>query len=228
MPILALLNQKGGVGKTTLATNIASCLALEGDSVLYIDADPQGSGLDWSAARQSPPLFNLVGLPKNTLHRDLPSLSAPYAWTVIDGPPLASDIARSAILAADLVIIPVQPSGVDIWSAKKIVDLVSEAAAMKPNLKAAFAINRKAVGTAIGRDLYQSLAANYPDIAICSAQVCQRIGFAESITQGLSVLETEPKGQAAQEIKALTAEIREQSHEQEIVRHKPKTAARSR
>jgi cellulose biosynthesis protein BcsQ len=78
------------------------------------------------------------------------SHAKPYRWTFIDGPPLASDIARSAILASDLVIIPLPPSPLDVWSAKKIVDLISEAAVMKPNLKSVFTINRKIANTAAG------------------------------------------------------------------------------
>src|SRR5450631_1732931 len=116
MSVICLLNQKGGVGKTTLALNIAASFALAGDAVLYVDADPQANALDWSAVRQQPPLFNVVGMPRNTLHTQLPTLGAKYDWTFIDGPPLAGDVAKSAILASDLIIIPVQPSGADKWS----------------------------------------------------------------------------------------------------------------
>src|ERR1700728_4574224 len=120
MSIICLLNQKGGVGKTTLALNLAASFALARDSVLYVDADPQATALDLSAIRPLAPLFNVVGMPRNTLHTQLPTLSANYRWTFIDGPPLAGDVAKSAILASDLIIIPLQPSGADKWSTEKI------------------------------------------------------------------------------------------------------------
>jgi chromosome partitioning protein len=213
--IVSLLNQKGGVGKTTLAINLAAYFSLAGESVLYIDADPQATALDWSAMRQKKPLFNVVGLPKNTLHRDLPTLSEPYQWTFIDGPPLVFDVAKSAIMASHLVIIPVQPSGPDIWSAKKIVELVSEATVFKPALKAVLTVNRKTVGTAIGKHFREDLTAAFPGLPVLSAEISQRVIFAESNSTGMSVLEMEPKGQAAQEIIALAQEIKEfTSHEQ--------------
>jgi chromosome partitioning protein len=149
----------------------------------------------------------VVGLPKNTIHRDLLSLAAPYRWAFIDGPPRVYDVARSAIMASDLVLIPVQPSPYDVWSAKEIADLITEAIVMKPNLKAAFAINRKVVNTAIGRDVTEALA-GYP-FPVFKAAISQRVVFAESAGQGLTVLETDPQGQAAREIRALASEIRE-------------------
>lgn len=207
MPVLALLNQKGGVGKTTLATNIAAVLAQDGQKVLLIDADQQGSALDWSAARVGEALFPVVGLPKDTLHRQIAALASPYDWTIIDGPPRVYNVAKSAIAASDLVVIPVQPSPYDVWAAKEIVDLIAEVQVIKASLKAVFAVNRKIVGTAIGRDVVEALA-GYP-LPVLKAFVCQRVGFAETAAAGQTILETEPKGTAAQEIRALVSELKE-------------------
>jgi chromosome partitioning protein len=222
MPVLALLNQKGGVGKTTLATNIATALALQGKKVLYIDADQQGSGLDWSAARKGQPLFPVVGLPRDTLHREIAALSQPYEWVIIDGPPRVYSVAKSAIAASDMVVIPVQPSPYDVWAAKEIVDLITEVTVIKANLKAVFAINRKIVGTAIGRDVVESFA-TYP-LPVLKSAVSQRVGFAETAAAGKTVLETDPHGHAAQEISALVTEIMEYLHEQQIDQHRSEPA----
>lgn len=205
--IISLLNQKGGVGKTTLAVHIATALALRNERVLMVDADPQGSALDWSASRTGEALFPVVGLPKPSIHREIPALAADYRHVVIDGPPRVYDVARSAILASELVIIPVQPSPYDVWAAKEIVDLIQEASSFNEILKSSFAINRKIVNTAIGRDVIDALS-EYP-VPVMKAQVCQRVSFAESAAQGQTVLETDPRGAAAQEITALVNEILE-------------------
>lgn len=205
MPIFAFLNQKGGVGKTTLATNFATVLAQHGQKVLYIDADPQGSALDWSASRQADPLFNLVSLPRENLHREIADLSKPYDYTIIDGPPAVATLTRSAVAASDMVIIPIMPSPYDIWAANKVIDLITEVQVVKTDLKAVFAVNRKIVGTAIGRDVKNALA-SYP-FTVLQSEICQRVSFAESAAKGMAVVETEPKGHAADEIRALTHEI---------------------
>lgn len=203
--VIAVLNQKGGAGKTTLSIHLATALARDGRKTLLVDADPQGSALDWAAARTGDPLFPVAGLPKKSIHKELPALAAGYAAVVIDGPPRVYDVAQSAILAADLVLIPVQPSPYDVWAAKEIVDLLGEAAVYKPGVKAAFVINRKIVNTAIGRDVAAALA-EYP-VRVLDAAVCQRVLFAESAAQGLTVYDLVPGGPAAREIDALAAEV---------------------
>ncbi len=203
--VIAILNQKGGVGKTTLAVHLATALARKKRSVILLDADPQGSALDWAAARQGNPLFPVVGLPKSSIHKELPTLAANYDIVVIDGPPRVYDVARSAIMAADLVLVPVQPSPYDVWAAKEIIDLLTEASVFKPSIRKAFVINRKIANTAIGRDVAQALS-DYP-IPVLASAICQRVAFAESATQGLTVYELDPDMLASQEMDALAAEV---------------------
>ena len=211
--ILGFLNQKGGVGKTTLAVHVADALARREHRVLLVDADPQGSALDWAATRVGKPLFPVAGLPRASIHKELPSLAHGYDFIVIDGPPRVYDVARSSIMASDLILIPVQPSPYDVWAAKEIVDLVKEAAIFKPGLKSAFVINRKIVNTALGRDVADALA-EYP-VPVLKATICQRVALAESAAQGLTVFETAPESSAAREITALVDEILEQGARQE-------------
>jgi len=207
MLVLSVLNQKGGVGKTTLSIHLATALAKQGKRVLMVDADPQSSALDWSASRQGDPLFSVIGLPKPSLHRELPGIAKDYEVVVIDGPPRVYEVTRSAILASDIVLVPVQPSPYDVWAAKEIVDLLNEAATFKENLKSAFVINRRIVKTAIGRDVTEALA-EYP-LPVLKAAISQRVSFAESAAQGKTVLDTDPDGRASQEIQALVREIME-------------------
>ena len=203
--IVGVLNQKGGVGKTTLSVNLAACLARTGARVLLIDADPQGSSLDWAAARQGEPLFSVVGFPRATIHKEIAQLGQGYDHIIIDGPPRVTDLARSAIMASDIVLIPVQPSPYDIWAAEEVVKLITEARVYKENIKSVFVVNRKITNTAIGRDVREALAA-YP-IHVLDASIAQRVVFAEAAAQGQAIFEIDPTGPAVAEMEAVAAEL---------------------
>ena len=203
--IIGVLNQKGGVGKTTISVNLAAALAVN-RRVLLVDADPQGSALAWSSLRERDSVFPVVGMAKPTLHRDLPSLARDYEVVVIDGAPRVNELARATILASDLVLIPLQPSPYDIWASADTVRLVREAQQYRPAIRAAFLINRRIANTAIGRDAGAALA-EFADVPVLPMSVGQRVVFAESAAKGLSVLETAPNSEAAQEMLALAAMI---------------------
>jgi chromosome partitioning protein len=174
---------------------------------MLVDADPQGSALDWAASRKGEPMFPVAGLPKNSIHKELPALTGGYGFVLIDGPPRVYDVARSAIMASDLVLIPVQPSPYDVWAAKEIVDMLQEAAIYKPGLKYACVINRKIVNTALGRDVADALA-DYR-IPVLKSAICQRVSLAESAAQGQTVFESAPENPAVKELTALVDEILE-------------------
>lgn len=223
-----MLNQKGGVGKTTLSISIAHKLAIysSSDEVLVVDADPQQSALSWSEVRENKLPFTVIGLAKKSLHRDLPAISKNYKYVVIDGPPRVTELARSCIMASNYVVIPCTPSPYDIWASNETVELINEAKIYKENLKSAFAINRKIVNTAIGRDVVEVL--NGMNLRVLNSHICQRVIFAEAAASGKTVFDIEPEGKAAEETKLLVDEILKWdiSDDQKNINQKSKTETR--
>jgi chromosome partitioning protein len=205
---VALLNQKGGVGKTTLALHLAGAWARQGCRVTVIDADPQGSALDWSEQRAKeggPRLFGVLGLARDTLHREAPEIARGVDHVVIDGPPRIAGLMRSALLAADLVLVPAQPSPFDGWASGEMLNLIREARIFRPELVARFVLNRCAARTIIARETGDALAEHDPPVL--AARIGQRVAFADAARTGQLVFEVESGGAAAQEITALSAEI---------------------
>jgi chromosome partitioning protein len=206
--IVALLNQKGGVGKTTLALHLAGAWARQGCRVTVIDADPQGSALDWSEQRAKeggPRLFGVLGLARDTLHREAPEIARGVDHVVIDGPPRIAGLMRSALLAADLVLVPAQPSPFDGWASGEMLNLIREARIFRPELVARFVLNRCAARTIIARETGDALAEHDPPVL--AARIGQRVAFADAARTGRLVFEVESAGAAAREITALCAEI---------------------
>lgn len=206
MKVVAVLNQKGGSGKTTIATHLARALQLDGADVLLVDSDPQGSARDWAAVREDQPL-TVVGIDRPTIDRDLKNV-ARKDFVVIDGAPQAADLAVSAIKAADFVLIPVQPSPYDIWATADLVELIKQRIEVTDGrLQAAFVVSRAIKGTRIGAEVTDALMGY--GLPVLTARVTQRVSYPGTAAEGLTVLEAEPNGDAATEIRALAAEIKE-------------------
>jgi len=206
MQVIAVLNQKGGAGKTTIATHLARALQLDGSDVLLVDSDPQASARDCAAVREDQPL-TVVGIDRPTIDRDLKNV-ARKDFVVIDGAPQAADLAVSAIKAAHFVLIPVQPSPYDIWATADLVELVKQRIEVtdgKP--QAAFVVSRAIKGTRIGAEVTEAL--NGYGLPVLESRITQRVSYPGTAAAGSTVMDAEPDSDAAAEVRALANEIKQ-------------------
>lgn len=202
--IITLASLKGGTGKTILSLHIAHAIALAKKRVLLIDADPQGSASNWAGAREEAAPFVIVGMARENLHKELTALAKDFDHCVIDTAPRVSALARSAILAADVVLCPLQPSSFDVWAVGETAQLIQEAQEFKPSIKAGFIINRRIANSTIGQEVATALQ-DYK-FPVLKTAIAQRVAFAEAAA-GYSVLETAPSSAGAKEIKTLSKDI---------------------
>lgn len=205
--IIGVAAKKGGCGKTTISMNLAGALAELLKKVLVIDADPQGTTLTWRAAAgegQFP--MQVVGLPRAVLHQEVPRLAQDYAAVVIDSPSGYQDetIQRSVMMASDLVIIPVEPSAVDLWSARDMVKLVTDARLVNPQLIAMLLISRAQANTRLASQAREALEGL--SLPLFNMVISQRIALAECPLYGKLILHY-PNHPAAEEFRALAREI---------------------
>ena len=206
MQVIAVLNQKGGSGKTTIATHLARALQLDGASVLLVDSDPQGSARDWAAVQDDNPV-TVVGIDRATIDRDIKAIGH-KDFVVIDGAPQAHDLARSAIKAATFILIPVQPSPYDIWATADLVDLVKQRIEITDGkLQAAFVVSRAIEGTRIGAEITEALAGY--GLPVLESRITQRVSYPGTAASGTTILDAEPDGDGAREIRALMNEIKQ-------------------
>ena len=202
--IISFVNQKGGVGKTTSAINIAASLKRRNYKIGFVDADPQGSATHWHAVEDNN-AFEVLHHPEPISKSEIEELSQNYGYLVIDAPPAFGDITKSILAVTDLSIIPLSPSSLDIWSCKGTLEMVDEAREENPDLDVKLLINRKIPGTRVGREARDSLAVF--DMDILDSELCQRVAYIDAMTSGVSVMQYAPSSKAADEVENLCDEI---------------------
>lgn len=203
--VVALLNQKGGVGKTTLATNIATKLHLGLSKVLLVDSDAQGSTRDWHEAGNSE--LRVIGMDRpKSLEKDLKVIAQGFDWVIIDGVPQIREMAIAAIKCSDLIIIPVQPSQYDIWASEDLVDIIKARQESTGGIpKTYFCVSRKIPNTSLGRDVSRALEET--GLPVMKSYTTQRVAYGGNVSKGQTVFDTNNK-QATEEITNIVNEMK--------------------
>lgn len=206
--VIGVLNPKGGSGKTTLAIHLARALQLAGEAVLLVDSDPQGSARDWHEVSGIAPGFPVVGIDRPTLEKDIPGIASGYQWIIIDGAAKLEKMSASAVKASDLVLIPIQPSPLDLWACADLVDMIRTRQTLTDGIPStAFQVTRAKKGTTLAREV--SMAITEYGFPVLHGSIHDRTIFARALTEGRTALDDEPTGQAAWEIQHLLLQLKE-------------------
>jgi len=202
--IITVAQQKGGAGKTTLAAQLAVTWARRGNSVAVVDIDPQRSLSSWHAWRlehyaEGAPL-HLSDVAGWRLGTELDRLRGRFDIVIVDTPPHAETEARAAVRAGDILLLPVQPSPMDLWATRTTVDM-----AAKENTQALIVMNRMPSRGKLPETMLETLLNE--GLPMAQTKLGNRIAYAASMMEGKGVVEYQPSSTAAREISALATEV---------------------
>lgn len=201
--IIAVAQRKGGAGKTTLVAQLGVAWARQGLRIALLDVDPQGSLSAWAGVRQTSgrgPAPAIAAVQGWKLGVEIDRLRNAYDLLVIDTPPHAETDARVAVRAADLMVVPLQPSPMDLWATGATLDL-----AKQEKRRPLLVLNRLPARSNMIAFSHDRIARE--GLPLAAVALGNRTAYVASMAEGAGVAETEPGGPAAQEVDSLTAEI---------------------
>jgi len=210
--IVLIGGEKGGTGKTTIATNLAAMRALEGRDVLLIDTDPQGSANYWAQSRgdenKTPRVACIQKFGKG-LPKEVQDLATRYEDIIIDAGGRDSVELRSSLVVVEKAFIPIQPSQFDIWTLNQMDELVETAKSFNPDLEAKVIISRASTNPSVHEsDETGKLLNDFPNLGLVSVSIRDRIAYRKAAKDGLAVIELKPKDpKAIKEMEVLYKEV---------------------
>lgn len=209
--IVAVVNQKGGAGKTTVSMQLAGTLGRRGRKVLVIDADPQATATRWAAsaedARPFPAALSGLSAAGDKVHREARKYVDDFELIVIDCPPAAdSPVPQSALMVADLAIVPVIPSPLDLWASVGIGKVIDHIIDLNDALQPRILVNQCQLNTSLAREALEVLP-QY-GIPLMRTRLHQRTAYRQAAVYGGTVHDLGPRAAAAiGEVDALTDEV---------------------
>lgn len=202
--IICVAQQKGGAGKTTLVSNLATAYLAAGKSVALLDTDPQGSLGKWLDIREESlgenPKLQFATATAYGISRAIRSVSDTADVILVDTPPKADSDVKWVLRESDLVLVPVSASQADVWATHDVLDLAQRAG--KPTQ---IVLNRTRASTRVGEDVAKSVAEL--DVTALQTTLSSRVIYAEALGRGLGVVEMKRTGAAAEEVRALADEV---------------------
>jgi chromosome partitioning protein len=205
--IVSVMGQKGGVGKSTVAICLGMAAFERGLRTLLVDADPQGTLTTWGEVaaehqRKAPTVLAMGA----AMHRpgQLEAVARNYDWTFIDCPPRHGEVQRSALMIADLAILPCGPSASDVWALSTSLELVRSAQQVREQLQACIVISRKQPRTSLGKDVRSVLEKS--GVGVLGSEMFYRVAYQEALASGSGVTGRR-RDPAACEVQALFDEV---------------------
>ncbi len=203
--VITVAQQKGGAGKTTVAAHLAVAYTAMGKSVAAVDIDPQQSLSMWYKLRSERLGDAGAGLLVNQikgwrLKTEVDKLASETDVIIVDSPPHAETEARIAVRAASIVVVPVQPSPMDVWATQPTLEL-----AAAENIPTLLVLNRVPPRANLTEEMVAQIKQNGAQIA--KGQIGNRVAFASALSEGRAIGEVQPSGKGAREMNLLAKEI---------------------